>query len=505
MGGCGCTELQNTNCYCSCENLTVPQGPQGGAGATGADGGIGATGNDGADGADAFNAQLSSDAVAINLADTVNAFAGLPPVAYKYYNDTITTVFSLTEGGVPVAIDIANMTLSYGGEMRLATITNVAGGIQLELVRGLAVPVSNYGYVDMTYTHGALIFIKRFNVVYVSDGSTFLVGETDPTAVADPQEGQELLTLAGKVMRYQGGAWIQKLDVNQTAVKSVTLTGAAYTLSLISTDERVISLIGSGTVNNDISINLPVAGVAAGTEFKVLYNATMTAGTGDITIFGIVLSTDLYNEQLGIDAIFDGTAWIVSTVFSTAMLKAFGNITFYITPTVGTTTVTYNVPDSKTTNVLYIVAPPAATDNAINFYLGNLVTDLASVTTRRIEFVIKNIPEVAAFTDPAIGIWYTYRINGGAIVTGPPSIMYGITLPFDNSNVRYYMDKSTGTVIPTTAVFQTVEFFRHHLIVIDYTKLSEPSYKEYLLRLPDAPVLWSYDGAAVSEITGLYV
>lgn len=504
MGGCGCTELQNTNCCCSCENLTVPQGPQGLQGTQGATGGTGATGNDGADGADAFNAQLSSDAVAINLADTVNAFAGVPPVAYKYYNDTITTVFSLTEGGVPVAIDIANMALTYGGEMKLATITNVADGIQLELVRGLAVPVSNYGYVDMTYTHGALTFVKRFNVVYVSDGSTFLVGETDPTAVTDPQEGQELLTLAGKVMRYQGGAWVQKLDVNQTAVKSVTLTGAAYTLNLLSTDERVVSIIGSGTVSNDISINLPVSGVAVGTEFKVLYNATMTEGTDNITVFGVVIPPTLYTESFSVTAMYDGITWIVSSVISEAICSMFGNLCFSITPTPGSSSVTYNVIDTKSAEVTYMIDPPLSTDNDIVFYLGNLVTNLDSLYTRKIHFIIKNKITVDRFTATPGVVRFTYRQNGSALIIGPALTIYSADSPYNDINVRYYLEKSSGVIVPTTAILQTIEFYKSIIVKIDYTKLASVDSKDYMAIIHQEKVLWSYNGLAALDMTDTY-
>ena len=308
--GCGCNEQHNSNCFCQCEDLPVPQGPTGLQGIQGPTGAAGAAGASGADGADAFNAQLTSGAVAINLADTTGAFAGIPPTAYKYYNDTITTVFSLTEGGVPVAIDVANMALSYGGEVNLATVANVAGGIELTLVRGLNTPTSNYGYVDMTYTHGALTFVKRFNVVYVHDGDTFLVGEDDPTAVTDPIEGNTLVTKAGQLMKYQGGAWIQILDIHQTTTKAVVLTGALYTLNLTSTSERIISLTGSGTVNNNITIALPVAGCTAGTEFTVLYNASMKNGTGTMTILNKVIPTDSYTVSFTVHAYFNGSTWI---------------------------------------------------------------------------------------------------------------------------------------------------------------------------------------------------
>lgn len=329
--GCGCNEQHNSNCFCQCENLDVPQGPTGLQGIQGATGAAGAAGAAGADGADAFNAQLSSYAVAINLADTTGAFAGVPPVAYKYYNNTITTVFSLTEGGVPVAIDVANMALTYGGEVNLATIANVAGGIELTLVRGLNTPTSNYGYVDMTYTHGALTFVKRFNVVYVQDGVDFQVGIDDTSYITDPQEGMELLTKSGQMMRYQGGAWIQTFDIHQTATKAVVLTGASYTLNLTATDERIISLTGSGIVNNNITINLPVAGCTSGTEFKVLYDANMTAGTGYIKIFDNYIPYEWYNQQLTISAYFNGTAW--STVITTSLSQGIRIAKTTITPT----------------------------------------------------------------------------------------------------------------------------------------------------------------------------
>jgi hypothetical protein len=502
--GCGCNEQHNSNCFCQCENLEIPQGPTGLQGIQGATGAAGAAGAAGADGADAFNAQLSSYAVAINLADTTGAFAGVPPVAYKYYNNTITTVFSLTEGGVPVAIDVANMALTYGGEVNLATIANVAGGIKLTLVRGLNTPTSNYGYVDMTYTHGALTFVKRFNVVYVHDGDTFLVGEDDPTAVTDPIEGNTLVTKAGQFMKYQGGAWVQILDIHQTTTKSVILTGALYTLNLTSTDERIISLTGSGTVNNNIAINLPVAGCTSGTEFKVLYNASMTEGTGVITVFGVVIPATLYGESFNISATYDGTTWVVNTAISEAMFKTFGNLCFSITPTPGSSSITYNVIDTKSAEVTYMIDPPLSTDNDIVFYLGDLITNLSSLYTRKIHFIVKNKITTDRFTATPRVVRFTYRRNGSALIIGIPQTIYNANTPYDNLNVRNYLEKSSGTITPTTAAFQTIEFYKMTSVVIDYTKLASADYKDYMAILHQEKVLWMYDGAIVTDVTEVY-
>lgn len=503
--GCGCNEQHNSNCFCQCEDLPVPQGPTGLQGIQGPTGAAGAAGAPGADGTDAFNAQLTSDAVAINLADTTGAFAGIPPTAYKYYNDTITTVFSLTEGGVPVAIDVANMVLSYGGEVNLATIANTAGGIELTLVRGLNTPTSNYGYVDMTYTHGALTFVKRFNVVYVHDGDTFLAGEDDPTAVIDPIEGNTLVTKAGQLMKYQGGAWIQILDIHQTTTKPVILTGALYTLNLASDSERIISLTGSGTVNNNITINLPVAGCTAGTEFKVLYGATMTAGTGVITVFGVTIPAMLYTESFQISAQFDGITWIVNTVISQAILNTFGNLYFSIVPTVGVTPITYNVVESFSTEVTYFVDPPASTDCDIVFYLGDLITSLTSTKTRKIKFLMKDKPNVDRFTGTPSVVRVTYRQNGSALIIGLPLTLWHADTPYDNRNVRNYLERSTGTIVPTTAVFQTLEFHKAIEYTIDYTQLASADYKDYLSIVKHDKVLWMYDGASAFDITDAYL
>lgn len=503
--GCGCNEQYNSNCFCQCEDLPVPQGPAGLQGIQGPTGAAGAAGASGADGADAFNAQLTSDAVAINLADTIGAFAGVPPTAYKYYNDTITTVFSLTEGGVPVAIDIANMSLSYGGEVNLATVANVAGGIKLTLVRGLNTPTSNYGYVDMTYTHGALTFVKRFNVVYVHDGDTFLVGEDDPTAVTDPIEGNTLVTKAGQLMKYQGGAWIQILGIHQTTTKTVVLTGALYTLNLTSSDEHIVSLTGSGTVNNNITVALPVTGCTAGTEYKVLYDASMTAGTGVITLFGIVVPATLYASPFKVIAVYNGTTWNIDTVFSAAVLATFANIYFSIVPTPGSTTITYNVPDIRTAEVTYMIEPPLSTDCFIDFYLGDLITDLTSLYTRKVNFLIKNDITTDRFTGTPQGVRFSYRKNGSALIIGLPYTLYNANTPYDNFNVRYYLERSTGSILPTTAIFQTIEFYKATSVVIDFTKLASANYKDYMHILHTEKVIWMYNTEFVADYSDVIV
>jgi hypothetical protein len=457
--GCGCNEQHNSNCFCQCENLDVPQGPTGLQGIQGATGAAGAAGAAGTDGADAFNAQLSSYAVAINLADTTGAFAGIPPVAYKYYNNTITTVFSLTEGGVPVAIDVANMALTYGGEVNLATITNVAGGIELNLVRGLNTPTSNYGYVDMTYTHGTLTFVKRFNVVYVQDGVDFQVGIDDTSYITDPQEGMELLTKSGQMMRYQGGAWIQTFDIHQTTTKAVVLTGASYTLNLTATDERIISLTGSGTVNNNIAINLPVAGCAAGTEFKVLYGANMTAGTGAITIFGVVIDPLLYSEQLTINAIYNGATWVVNIGLSEAAIKAFHNLYFVLYPTAGAGTVSYTAPINYYGTVTYIVHYPTTADKTISIYLGWTEGQTGRLTTRIVDVIIFDAPDIVELDAVAQKVTVVGQIGSGG---GGVWETINLVDYYDSAgllgNIGYLLHRQTG--VTNTKSFAVMKDYR---------------------------------------------
>ena len=494
--GCGCNEQHNSNCFCQCEDLPVPQGPTGLQGIQGPTGAAGAAGAPGADGTDAFNAQLTSDAVAINLADTIGAFAGIPPTAYKYYNDTITTVFSLTEGGVPVAIDVANMALSYGGEVNLATVANVAGGIQLTLVRGLNTPTSNYGYVDMTYTHGALTFVKRFNVVYVQNGINFQVGIDDTSYVTDPQEGMELLTKSGQLMLYQGGAWIQILDIHQTTTKAVVLTGALYTLNLTSTSERIISLTGSGTVNNNITIALPVAGCAAGTEYKVLYGANMTAGTGTITVFGMAIPVNLYTEQLGISALYNGATWIVTFNLSAGAAKATGNVYFAIVPTVGTGTINYVVPVSFDGEITYIVEYPDSTDKSIAIDMGEITQNLGALVTRKVHIMFKRMPITSVFFTSTSTVNLIWTRNGN------PEYCAFVSGVYDNVSVGYFLERSTGSIVPSTAILQFREVYNAR-VVVDYDESSNVTYNHMLLERTSTE-LYYYNGANTLLGTDLY-
>lgn len=495
---CGCTEQHNSNCFCQCENLEVPQGPTGLTGATGGTGPAGPAGSAGADGDNAFVAELTNDAAAVSVADITGTsiLTASKPV----------TTFKLREGETDLTINLAAVTVTVGGAIPV-------GGYTLALISGNArvtldsfdPKLGNYGYLDIAYLYNTTTYTKRFDIVCVTGGTTFLVGEDDPTAVLDAQEGMELLTASNKLMRYQGGAWIQVADYSQVSTKSVVLTGAAHALNLTADSERTIAVTGTGTVNNNITINLPGAGCAAGTEFKVAYNATMTAGTGVLTVFGIVIPHTLYNEVFSITALFDGSTWIVSTIISAAMLAAYGNVHFSIVPTPGSTTVTYNVIDSKSTEVTYTIDPPLSTDCDIVFYLGDLITDLASKYTRKIHFIVKNKITTDRFTGTPTSVSFQYRRNGSALIIGVPQSIYSADTPYDNINVRYYLERSTGSIVPTTAIFQAVEFYKQTSVIIDYTKLASSDYKDYLAIMHYEKVIWMYDGVAAYDRSNSYV
>jgi hypothetical protein len=234
-------------------------------------------------------------------------------------------------------------------------------------------------------------------------------------------------------------------------------------------------------VNNNIAINLPVAGCAAGTEFKVLYDANMAVGTGTITVFGAVVESIFYSTPFVVSATYNGSSWIVSFVYSDEALEKYSNLYFKIEPTVGVSVTTYTVPENYHGLITYVINYPETTDNDISIHLGTIVADAGRTTTRRVRVLLRNITDAAFLA--SCKVYVQWKI-------GVPTTTRALIQYWDNGAPRYFLDRLTGLAVPTSAVFQMSEHFDEEYL-IDY---EIPS----VISVRGNRYYCSYDGATVT-------